>query len=327
MPIEVENKLKARARKKGFKGKRADRYVYGTMNKLGLLEANQSVEKLNGYKVKKENFSTIQPFNLLTLSRIHPRLVALAAKIDLGTKPEGAGCCSPCDVPRSPYYPTLYVSGRKQPIDIPEKGKATVEYRVRSRSSNKQGEEDERHSADIEIHSIEAHEPEPEAKKQSALFEDVRRLRMFAKGIQIRRAPFRITRLPATGELRVAPTRKLAPRTKVREGMSYYTDDVQDARDTAAAMIRRYRNVVSARRALKGLSSLERLIEFADPRARNSLGEYTSDPGEGVDPNQMAVAYGPPQVSQSHMERIRNFFGKRRAKAEVGSQMSEVGSS
>lgn len=172
---------------------------------------------------------------MINLASIHPRLVELAKKIDLGDKPEGLVGCSPCEAPRSPYYPTLYVSGRKEPIDLPDKGTATVEYRVRSRSSNKNSDQEERHSVDIEVQSIEPHEPEPEAKKQSALFE-IRRMREIFFG--------------------------------------------------------------------------------SDPRARNSLGEYTSDAGEGVDPNQMAAAYGPPEVSQSHVERIKRFFGKRRAAAQ-----------
>ena len=35
MPKALERKLKAEAKKKGLKGKRADAYVYGTMRKTG----------------------------------------------------------------------------------------------------------------------------------------------------------------------------------------------------------------------------------------------------------------------------------------------------
>lgn len=35
MPKELERKLKARAKKMGLKGERADRYVYGTLRKTG----------------------------------------------------------------------------------------------------------------------------------------------------------------------------------------------------------------------------------------------------------------------------------------------------
>lgn len=38
MPKEVERKLKAEAKKKGLTGERADRYVYGTMNSMGMLK-------------------------------------------------------------------------------------------------------------------------------------------------------------------------------------------------------------------------------------------------------------------------------------------------
>lgn len=34
MPKELERKLKKEASKKGFKGKRADKYVYGTLQKV-----------------------------------------------------------------------------------------------------------------------------------------------------------------------------------------------------------------------------------------------------------------------------------------------------
>lgn len=34
MPKEIERKLMAEARKKGLKGEKFDRYVYGTMNKI-----------------------------------------------------------------------------------------------------------------------------------------------------------------------------------------------------------------------------------------------------------------------------------------------------
>ncbi len=35
MPKALEKKLKAQAKKKGYKGKRADAYVYGTLRKTG----------------------------------------------------------------------------------------------------------------------------------------------------------------------------------------------------------------------------------------------------------------------------------------------------
>lgn len=38
MPKHVENKLRKEGKSKGLKGKALDAYVYGTMNRLGLLK-------------------------------------------------------------------------------------------------------------------------------------------------------------------------------------------------------------------------------------------------------------------------------------------------
>ena len=45
MPKELERKLRAQARKKGYTGDRADRYVYGSMNKMGVMHGNKVVHK------------------------------------------------------------------------------------------------------------------------------------------------------------------------------------------------------------------------------------------------------------------------------------------
>lgn len=45
MPKKLEQKLKKEAKKKGMKGKRADAYVYGTMNKLGMMKGNKMTAK------------------------------------------------------------------------------------------------------------------------------------------------------------------------------------------------------------------------------------------------------------------------------------------
>ena len=41
MPAELERKLKAQGRKKGFKGERLDKYVYGTLRKTGWKPSHQ----------------------------------------------------------------------------------------------------------------------------------------------------------------------------------------------------------------------------------------------------------------------------------------------
>src|SRR6266542_34622 len=298
MPVGVENKLKARARAKGFKGKRYKRYVYGTMNKLGLLAS------------------------------IHPRLVELAAKIDLGDRFEGsAGCCSPCPLERI-NYPRLYVSGKKEPIDIPKKGQAIVDYKVTNRSMNERDGE-ERHSIDIEVHSIEPMEDrdgkrpkEGEAAKPLAqsLLEDLRVLRTFGSSERF---------LKALAESKKKNPARLLPSERL--GVPATTPDVdlkialhERAKKVGGIVVEtldgpRIMRVTKPRQVPRKFEIAGRNITLlADPRPRNALGEYTSEPGEIVDPNTMAAAYGPPEVSASHLERIKRFFTGRRKAAGAG---------
>lgn len=45
MPKELEKKLKAEAKEKGLKGKKADAYVYGTMRKTGWRPEREKSQK------------------------------------------------------------------------------------------------------------------------------------------------------------------------------------------------------------------------------------------------------------------------------------------
>lgn len=42
---DVEPKLKAEAAKRGFTGRRADAYTYGTLNKIGLMRGSKATAK------------------------------------------------------------------------------------------------------------------------------------------------------------------------------------------------------------------------------------------------------------------------------------------
>jgi len=42
---KAEAGLKKSARKKGYKGRRADRYVYGSLNKQGMMRGNKTTSK------------------------------------------------------------------------------------------------------------------------------------------------------------------------------------------------------------------------------------------------------------------------------------------
>lgn len=45
MPKFLEERLKREAARKGFTGKRADHYVYGTMNRIGAMRGNKETRK------------------------------------------------------------------------------------------------------------------------------------------------------------------------------------------------------------------------------------------------------------------------------------------
>lgn len=45
MPKELEHKLMMRARKMGLGKERTGAYVYGTMNKLGMMKGNKAVKR------------------------------------------------------------------------------------------------------------------------------------------------------------------------------------------------------------------------------------------------------------------------------------------
>ena len=53
MPAFLEARLKKAAADKGFSGKRADRYVYGTMNNLGAMRGSKETTK--GKRMQKKH--------------------------------------------------------------------------------------------------------------------------------------------------------------------------------------------------------------------------------------------------------------------------------
>jgi len=53
MPKAMERKLKAEAKKKGMKGKRADAFIYGTMRKTGWVPSTQKKNRAKKLKISK----------------------------------------------------------------------------------------------------------------------------------------------------------------------------------------------------------------------------------------------------------------------------------
>jgi hypothetical protein len=54
MPEFLERRLRAQARKKGFKGERADKYVYGSMNNMGAMHGSEITAKGREMEAKHE---------------------------------------------------------------------------------------------------------------------------------------------------------------------------------------------------------------------------------------------------------------------------------
>lgn len=63
MPKFLENKLKAEASKKGFKGKKAARYVYGAMNNMGAMRGNQETAKGAEMEAKHKQKQDLQHYS------------------------------------------------------------------------------------------------------------------------------------------------------------------------------------------------------------------------------------------------------------------------
>lgn len=82
-------------------------------------------------------------------------------KLDLGTKPGEGGlyACAADDAPKV-YYPSIYLRDSDEDYELPETGKATVEYKVtRKTVETRNGKT--KHSATLDILSI---DPEVEEK-------------------------------------------------------------------------------------------------------------------------------------------------------------------
>ena len=88
------------------------------------------------------------------LSRADTKAIVEFAAMDLG-QDMSSSLCSPCSGAEKSkkYYPSLYVSGVKK-LDLPMKGKATIEYRIRSTTDRQDDNGNVSKSADIEVLSI-----------------------------------------------------------------------------------------------------------------------------------------------------------------------------
>jgi hypothetical protein len=235
-------------------------------------------------------------------TRADARNLVEFAKMDLGQSPESYGLGCSYSKPSSPkkYYPTLYINGKD--LDLPLTGKATIEYRLRSKTKRQDEDGKITHSADVEVMTIETADPEKPkaggkavvtktdfARNQTPIqFAMTPQLKAYQNGLKRplktnKRTPAVISRT-GYGDLRVAPrisTLKAngVPASKApgrAEAMANYVSGdgtkgsvTADARQAAAAITRQNRKVKLLSRA-----DARNLVEFA-ASAKGAFGGRT----------------------------------------------------
>lgn len=204
------------------------------------------------------------------------------AEIDL--REDSGNGCEP-SLYSKPYFPKLYLNGRKDKalLTMPGEGRALVRYKVQRRNIDETREDGPRYGADIEVQSIEPVPEEASAELARADF-----LREFGfkprTATQLlktsKRNPLKISK-DGFGEF------KVHPKGKPSHGGSYFTNDVKDARATAADMIKRNRKRV--RDGAPGFfSAAGRLHEFAGERDRDEAGRFAT--GQVAKPEDFMLA-------------------------------------
>lgn len=64
-------------------------------------------------------------------------------------------------------YPSVHLHDIKHLDKFPDEGHAVVKYKIRHRSANKENDEPVKHSAEMELHTMEPHTPGPRQDKSS----------------------------------------------------------------------------------------------------------------------------------------------------------------
>jgi len=131
--------------------------------------------------------------------------------VDLGYTYGETDClpCSPGSSQSKKHFPSLYIHDRANDIDLPLSGKAVITYKLRSKTTRQNEEGNKRHSADIEIQTIDPIEEEEKPAKEGekakvktlAAREQLNGIIQFARGDQFIKtlkdfAPSRLTEIP-----------------------------------------------------------------------------------------------------------------------------------
>ena len=192
-------------------------------------------------------------------------------------------------------FPSLYLSRStdKGLMKMQGEGTAMVNYKIRSRSIDENTEDGvPLYGASIEIRSIEpiAGEVEEESELSETLF--LREFAVPARSVTklmktSKLNPLAIRKTGMGGEFRVAPKG-----AAVKGPKGYFTDDIKDARGTAADLLKRKRAGQEV-----GFSSPLYLRSFGVARDRDGEGRYSAGNVPGADDYAIAGAVAPKKKS------------------------------
>jgi hypothetical protein len=110
-------------------------------------QVNRDVDYINENLLHRRALATV---NLLDAV---DRLETLLAAKDLGYTYAEIEPIGSSDYRTKRQYPTLYIQGIADDIELPEKGKAVIEYRIASKTINEEGDK-KRVSYSLEVRSI-----------------------------------------------------------------------------------------------------------------------------------------------------------------------------
>lgn len=176
--------------------------------------------------------------------------------VDLAYSYDDYGC-SPAgslSTEKKKHYPSLFINDRADDIDLPLSGTATVKYKMRSKTTRQDGDGKQRHSADIEIQSIDPIE-EVKAKATGAatpikMAANLQSPREQLDGIiMLARGDFLLKRIAQSGGKVALPMEQASGLIKAVKGntLGYMADakriggvsgNIQTARDHIAQQIR-----------------------------------------------------------------------------------------
>lgn len=217
------------------------------------------------------------------------RLIELKA-VDLGYTYGDMeyGPCAGAASSQKKHFPSLYIHDRANDIDLPLSGKAVITYKLRSKTTRQNEEGNKRHSADIEIQTIDPIKEEEKAPKEG----DKAKVRTLSARDEL------------NGIIRFELTRSVAPGIEAAlQALARHRKKIGAGKVVARKIHRPIGTLIGRKTGVpaKGwyperssesfTARLQNVIELADPRPRNSLGMFKDSDDQSIDPNSIDTVY------------------------------------